>query len=199
MGDIVIIFCIVIFLIICIYASESKKETRKERYGEAIGRFAQETADTIKNIAYNVTLSDKNREKEKIRKKLIQLYGYRPYFGREYMNKLLTVDDNLKQALNVIGMSDKEWNKLALSVLYVGVIRELSRDSFDNSKKITKQIREKMANQWAKDSAWKSDIEMLDNALIYFKVSIEDWVNYGDAVIEMYNLDNFPEMEKYEI
>lgn len=96
-------------------------------------------------------------------------------------------------------MSEKEWNKLALSVLYVGVIRNLSRDSFDNSKKITKQIREYMANQWAKDSVLKSYIEMLDNALIYFKVSIEDWVNYGDAVIEMYNLNDFPEMEKYEI
>lgn len=199
MEDIVIILCIVVFSIICIYASESKEETRKERYGEAIGRFAQETADTIKNIAYNVTLSDKNREKEKIRKKLIQLYGYRCYFGREYMNKLLTVDDNLKQALKVIGMSEKEWNKLALSVLYVRVIRELSRDSFDNSKKITKHIREEMVNQWAKNSVWESDIEMLDNALIYFKVSIEDWVNYGDAVIEMYNLNDFPEMKKYEI
>ena len=199
MEGIVIILCIIVLLIIFIYASESKKETRKERYGEAIGRFAQETADTIKDIAYNVTLSDKNREKEKIRKKLIQLYGYRCNFDREYINKLLTVDDNLKQALNVIGMSEKEWNKLALSVLYVGIIRELSRDSFDNYRRITKQIREDMVNQWAKDSALKSYIEMLYNALTYFKVSVEDWVNYGDAVIEMYNLDDFSEMEKYEI
>lgn len=199
MEIIVITLLCLVFVIIHIYASESKKETRKERYGEAIGLFAQNTADTIKNVAYNVTLSEKNRQKEIIRKKLIRLYGYEHYSDREYMDKLLTVDDNLKRALNVISMSEKEWNKLALSVLYVGVIRNLSRDSFDNSKKITKQIREYMANQWAKDSVLKSYIEMLDNALIYFKVSIEDWVNYGDAVIEMYNLNDFPEMEKYEI
>lgn len=73
MEIIVITLLCLVFVIIHIYASESKKETRKERYGEAIGLFAQNTADTIKNVAYNVTLSEKNRQKEIIRK---NLFGY---------------------------------------------------------------------------------------------------------------------------
>ena len=51
MEIIVITLLCLVFVIIHIYASESKKETRKERYGEAIGLFAQNTADTIKNVA----------------------------------------------------------------------------------------------------------------------------------------------------
>lgn len=50
----IVIIIIIILATIYFIAQDSKKETTKERYGEAIGSLAQMTAESISNIAHDI-------------------------------------------------------------------------------------------------------------------------------------------------
>lgn len=60
----VIIIGLVILFFVYLLAQDSKKETKKERYGEAIGNLASMAADSVADAAFKLTES---ADKKKIR------------------------------------------------------------------------------------------------------------------------------------
>ena len=59
---------LIIFATIYFIAQDSKKDTTKERYGEAIGSLAQMTANSISNIA-TILLSRHQKSKSDLQKR----------------------------------------------------------------------------------------------------------------------------------
>ena len=51
----VIIISVIVLLIIFLLAQDSRKETKKERYGEAVSELTQIVADKISSTAYSIT------------------------------------------------------------------------------------------------------------------------------------------------
>ena len=50
------------------------------------------------------------------------------------------------------------------------------------------------------NSSSKEDIDALKEALSFFQIKEEDWIKYGDAVIEMYNVvDTTADLDKFRI
>lgn len=202
METIFIIVLIVLFLVYLL-AQDSKKTTAKERYGEAIGELAHMTADKIGGIAYSLTEpADKKKirvAKEELADRNGRLYRYDWYSNKEYLERLLTVDDNFKTSLNILGLTEERWKIIAHKLLYIGVIRELSRESSDYTKKKPKYIREHMVHEWSKEQTFKETIDLLYKALSYFNIKVEEWVEYGDAVVEMYDLYDSPDLKEFGI
>ena len=199
--EIVIIICVIVFLFIYLLAQDSKKETKKERYGEAVGELAHMTANKISGIAHSVTESTDKKQlrlaKEKLALRHGRLYRNRSYSDKIDKEKLLTIDDSFKNALDIIGLSEERWNKLALMIFYIGTIRKLSRSSFDYSKRLSKNSREYILNDLTEDKYHKNKKMALEEALFYFNIKVEEWLDYGDAVIEMHDLFNNPDMEEF--
>lgn len=199
--EFVIVIGVIVLLIIYLLAQDSRKETKKERYGEAVGELSQMVANKISSTAYSVTEpADKKKlrlAKEELASRHGSLYRSTDYSDKMHKEKLLTIDNSFKNALGVIGISEERWNKLALMIYYLGTIRKLSRDSSDYSKKLPRYHREYMLSIWSADDFFKNYIETLIEALNFFNIKVEEWLEYGDAVIEMHDLYNNPDMEEF--
>lgn len=198
----IILIGTIVFLTIYLLAKESRKESRKERYGEAISELTQMAANKISGTVYSITEpADKKKlrlAKEKLAVRNGNLYRSNDR-SEEYMEKLLTVDDSYRSALEDLGLSEERWHKIALMIFYIGTIRILSRNSSDYSQKKTKHYREHMINSWSTDSLMKTKLESLIKALNYFNIRIDEWLEYGDAVVEMYDLCDKPDMKEFGI
>lgn len=199
MEFIVIIIAIILFLIF-LSAQDSKKSTKRERYGEAVGNLASMAADTISNAAHSITEpADKKKiriAKQELSSRNGSLYRFNYYSDKEHIKRLLTVDDYFKSVLDTLGISEERWEKIALMVFYIGTIRKLSRESHDYTKKNSIHSREYMINNWT-ESFLKDYPDTLKKALIFFNIKIEEWIEYGDAVIEMYDLFDNPDLEEF--
>ena len=201
--EIIVIIGLIILLVIYLLAQDSKKDTARERYGEAVGQLAQITADKISSIANTIT-EPKDKKiirlaEEDLASRNGQLYRFDYYSNKDYLKRLLTIDEQFKKTLNTLELSENKWDTIAHKLLYIGTIRQLSRDPSDYSKKKEKFIRENMINDWINDPILKDDIQMLYTALNYFGIDISEWVEYGDTVIEMHNLYDDPDIRKYGI
>lgn len=73
-------------------------------------------------------------------------------------------------------------------MFYIGVIKYLSREHSDYTKKNQDFIRNSILNDWVKDPHMKDYPDTLREALGYFNISEEEWIKYGDTVIDMYNI-----------
>lgn len=196
----VIIISVIVLLIIFLLAQDSRKETKKERYGEAVSELTQIVADKISSTAYSITEPVEKKKLRLAKEKLASRHGslYRvDHYSERYIEQLLTVDDSFKSALEDLGLSEVRWSKIALMIFYIGTIRKLSRNSSDYSNKLKKHVREDMVSNWPKESLLKDYIEALKKALNFFNIRIDEWVEYGDAVIEMYDLYNRPDMKEF--
>lgn len=197
----VIIIGAIVLLIIYLLAKDSKKETKIERYGEAVGELSQMVAEKISSTAYSITEpADKKKlrlAKESLASRHGRLYRYDYYSRNQYLEKLFTVDDRFKSDLDLLGLSEERWRKLALMIFNIGTIRKLSRSSSDYSIKLDKHNREYMFSNWTSDSILKGHIEALKQALKYFNISIEEWVEYGDTVVEMHDLCSNPDFKEF--
>lgn len=199
----VILFILIVFLIIYLLAQDSKKDSKKERYGEAVGELAKMAADTISSAAHNITEPvDKKKfrmAQEQLANRNGTLYRFNQYSDKKYIERLFTIDEYFKNALNTIGLSEDRWKNIALMIFYIGAIRKLSRDSFDYSEKSPKYMREYLVNNWSTNFSLKYHFEILKNALNFFNIEIQEWIEYGDTVIEMYDLYDNPDMKEFGI
>jgi len=197
----VIIIGAIVFLIIYLLAKDSKKETKIEQYGEAVSELTQMVADKISSTAYSITEPvDKKKlrlAKERLASRHGRLYRFDYYSRIQYLEQLLSVDDSFKSDLDYLGLSEDRWKKLALMIFNIGTIRKLSRKSSDYSMKIDKHSREYMLSNWTSDSILKGHIEALKNALKFFNIGIEEWVEYGDTVVEMHDLSSNPDFKEF--
>jgi hypothetical protein len=194
---------IIVFLIIYFAAQDSKKETTKEKYGDAIGQIAHSAASTIAGMAHDIAEPASKKELRLAREALAdrngQLYRVEIYSQKEWIKKLLEVDESFKKSLDVLGLSEERWKKIGKHIFYVGVIRFLSREHSDYTKKNQEPYRNHILNEWAKDPNLKDYANTLIEALSYFDIPENDWIKYGDTVIEMYNVNDVNDIEEFGI
>lgn len=192
---------ITIAIIIYFLAQNSKKNTKQEKYGEAVSELAQMTADKISGVAYSIT-EPANKKKIRLANEVLasrhgRLYRTKSYWDENNKDRLLKIDNYLKNALDVLELSEEKWYKLGLMFYHIGAIRKLSRSSLDYSKKLPKSDRKHMLTDWREDDLLKEQINALEQALAFFDIRTVDWVEYGDAVIEMYNLFEHSDIKRY--
>lgn len=183
-------------------AQDSKKETAKERYGEAVGTLAHATADSISGFAHSLTEPANKKQirlaKEALASRHGSLYRLKYYSQKDYIEKLFLVDEHFKQSLDILGLSEERWRKIALHIFYIGAIRIMSREHTDYSKKNSEYIRKSIIDDWSKpDSGLKDYAETLKKGLDYFNIPVDEWIKYGDTVIEMHNLNDNKDVEEF--
>ena len=199
----VIVIVAIVFFVIYLFAHDSKKETTREKYGEAIGQVAHSAASTIADIAHDITEPASKKEIRIARETLAyrngQLYRFEYYSENERIKELLDVDESFEKTLNLLGLSAERWKKIGKHIFYVGVIKYLSREHSDYTKKNQDFIRKRILNEWGKDPHMKVYPDTLRKALGYFNISEEEWIKYGDTVIDMYNINDNKDVEEYGI
>lgn len=156
----------IIALFIYLIAQDSKKETAKERYGEAVGTLAHATADSISGLAHSLTEPANKKQirlaKEALASRHGSLYRLQYYSDKDYIEKLFHVDEHFKQSLDTLGLSEERWRKIALHIFYIGAIKVMSREHNDYSKKNSEYIRKSIIDDWSKPgSGLKDDAEIL--------------------------------------
>lgn len=199
----IIIICAIIFFVIYLVAQDSKKETTKERYGEAIGYVAHSTANKIATVAHDIA-EPANKKRIRLAMEMLadrngKIYRFNDYSHKGRIEMLLEVDDRLKQSLDILGLTECRWQKIAKHLFYIGTIRYLSREHSDFSKKNSESIWQHIINDWINDTYLKDDVATLKEALSYFHISEEDWIKFGDTVIEMYNLNEDKDIKEFGI
>jgi len=217
MMQFIITIIIILLIVFFLYADGLDGETKREKCLSGIENIAQAIANVVSSIAgYFLEPKEKvnirwAREYLAFINGMIYRYHYNRYasslYSKERYEELFEVNDSLKEALKILGLSEDRWKKIAIHLSYIGCIRNYSRErGFDFYKKNKKSFREKIINETIDDhfgsagrSYWKERIEMLKTALSYFQIPEEEWINYGDTVIEMHNINDNPDIEKYGI
>ena len=199
METIVIIILMIAFFVYLV-AQDSKKETRKERYGEAIGKLATSAADSVAGAAFRLTESA-DKKKIRLAEKALADRNGRIYRIRNYeriekrIQEYLKVDEYFKKQLELLGLTPQKWQQLAMQLYHMGVIIQESRDSFDYSKKHNKRYREYTFSEANKYGHERRD--QLRASLEYLNIPVKEWIEYGETVLDMHNLYDTPEMKKY--
>lgn len=84
-------------------AEDSSKETKREKYGDAVGQMAQGTANAIKNIANTLTEPSSKREirvaKENLARRNTRLFTFDWYDDKDMLQRYLSLDDDIKSSL----------------------------------------------------------------------------------------------------
>ena len=198
--DTVIIIVAVIAFFIYLLAQDSKKETKRERYGEAIGKLATSAADSISGVASRLTEpEDKKRirlAEEALAYRNGRIYRIRAYERSEkIIQEYLDVDENFSKQLKLLGLTPEKWQKLAIQLYHMGVIIQESRNSFDYSKKHDKSYR---AYIFSETNKYGQEIRNeLKASLECLNIPVDEWIEYGETVLDMHNLYDTPEMKKY--
>lgn len=199
----IFVIAAIVFLIVYLVAQDSKKETTREKYGDAIGQVAHSAASTIAGIAHDIAEPASKKEirlaKEALAYRNGRLYRFEYYSEKERVQELLYVDESFEKSLNLLGLSAERWQKIGKHLFYVGVIKYLSREHSDFTKKNQDFIRDSILNEWVKDPHMKDYSDTLREALSYFNISEDEWIKYGDTVLEMYNINDNKDIEEYGI
>ena len=194
---------VIIFLIVYFVTKDSKKETTRERYGDAIGQVAHSAANTIAGIVNDIAEPASKKEMRRAREALAdrngQLYRFEYYSQKERIKELLEVDESFKKSLDILGLSENRWKRIGKHILYVGVIKYLSREHSDFTKKNQDFIRDCILNEWVNDPHTKEYPEILREALTYFHIAENEWIKYGDTVLDMYNVNDDNDIEEFGI
>ena len=83
----------IVFLVVCLFAQDSKKETTREKYGEAIGKVAHSAASTIAGIAHDIAEPASKKKIRLAREALAyrngQLYRFEYYSEKSVLKNCL--------------------------------------------------------------------------------------------------------------
>ena len=203
MVNLIIFIGVIILLIIIMLAEGSKKETKREKIAEATVNLTCYTAGKFSELVESV-LEPADKKKLRLAREALanrnrSIYSYSNYSNKKYLKELFIVDDGFKEALNTLGLSVERWEKIAYHLFYVGVIRDLSREPNDYSKKNSEHSRQYIIDEYSNDSFLKDHVVTLREALSYFHISEKEWIKYGDTVVEMYNLNDNKDIKEFGI
>lgn len=194
-------FCAcIIFLILWLNTLGSKKETTREKYGEAIIKIVCSVANMIAKITFYIT-EPTNKRKIRLAKEVLAmrnglLYEYRFLSNyKETVERYLKVDESFKKSLDVLELPEERWRIIGKHLFYVGVIRRLSY--CDSNYEDSVRLRNGVLSEWVKDRRMADQSNALREALNYFNISEDDWIKYGDYVIKMYNINDDEYIRKF--
>ncbi len=112
------------------------------------------------------------------------------------------IDDNLKNALDTLNVSEQIWKQVAEKLFHIGVIRKMAYWDRRFYKQKCDKIRRKEIvyddyNLPNGNFLEKEDSDYLRGALNYFNIPYQEWIEYGDIVIDMHNLEDDINLKKY--
>lgn len=199
--DKIFVVVLIILFVIYLYSTSSKKETKRERFAEgaknmmadaahATGKAVQELAESPKSKSIRLAKEELNRRNAHI--------FYTHTFSKSHIRFLLDVDEKFEKQLNELGLSGTKWqDDIATKLLYIRIISYWSRNGIDSSKRNTSDDRRMYINDKSRGKDEISSHKLITTALSYYEIPEEDWINYGDAVIEMYELTEDEDLVLY--
>ena len=200
----VFVLSCVIFLYIHIRVQEQKKGTTSEKIGTAICEIAHGTARTVSSIAFSLTESTEHKNirlaEETVADRNTDLYYFDLYGNEEYLQRKFTIDNNLKQALNTLDIAEDTWKRVAMKLFYIGTIKKMAYgDKRGFKDKLNKSYREVIVKGGFYMNGKfieKRDTKYLFESLDYFNIPHKEWIDYGDVVIDMHNLNDDKEIKE---
>ena len=162
-------------------------------------------------------LAETKKEREiRMANEIIKQYNYMLFFSYffdvyhdkdetiRYLRKSIDLHQ-VKSALDVLGLSYKCWEQTATKLYYWGIIVTMSRDKRGRNRyyqdiKYIRNDKQKRSNIINSVYIYGYDTErictvLIKEALEYFNISESDWIEYGDAVINMKNIDFDPNIQ----
>ena len=190
-----------IAVIVYFMAQGSKKETSKERYAEAVDNLAHKTAESVGSFARDLAESSEQKELRRAKEVLAERNGrvYRcdSYESENYLNQIFTVDDYFKRFLKVLNLTDERWQSVALDLFYIGILKRESRDINDYTRKLTKESRQRKLSDWSTNRILKVNVDFIKKACDHFSIPLDEWVQYGDAVLSMHDVYEDHDLREY--
>ena len=196
MGALLFILFVVLVLALVSNFESSKKESTRERIGDAVSRTAYDAADTISDITNSLSLLAEPDEKKRIRlaKKTLSdknwLFSHCEFHHSEELKSMLEVSDGFRDALSVLGLDVDEWKVFATDTFYYHKILHYSFLN-DNtySKETDKNTRASIINNESISGInWGVIHDDLEKALLHFGINPKEWIEYGYAVLAMYRI-----------
>lgn len=169
------------------------------------------------NMKFGRKLAETKKERDiRMANEIIKQYNYMlffSYFFDSYHNKDKTIRylrksidlHQVKSALDVLGLSYECWEQTATKLYYWGIIVTMSRDKRGRNRyyqdiKYIRNDKQNRSNIINSVYIYGYDTErictvLIKEALEYFNISESDWIEYGDAVINMKNIDFDPNIQ----
>ena len=153
-----------------------------EKAAASFDKRATETIHKLSGALYRLTESKEHkqlREATGIINHYVSWYLKQEYDSMEPINPVcdLQNDNNLRKALSVKGISEKEWIEDSEALLNIAPILALKKDGF------YKNTPEE--NERYYDGRFQ---KRLRNALAFFNISKEEWIRYGIKVLTIYDI-----------
>lgn len=151
-------------------------------------------------MAFKVTEPKSKKEIRLARELLADKNGwivrFTEYKNKKRMAQLFTIDDKFKNALNTIGLKEERWKLMGHQLLYINVIKHYANSEH---KVQEEELRKRVIEEWSKDEYEKENIAFLLEALSYFHIKVDEWIKYGDTVLDMYKIYDIPDIEEFGI
>lgn len=201
-STLVIIAIIVLGIIIWMYAQKHSDEPTIDKYTNAVKDLSVDSAEFIGTSIKRLTESE---EKKRIRlaEENIAKHNSYLFYEKTYepgcLNRLLHIDDSFRNSLDLIGLSEDQWSIIGRKLFYIGVIKKLSRDSSNYAKQNASSTRKAIIEEWPNHfyPETKSSANYLIEALAYFDILQNEWIQYGDVVLDMYSICDSPDLQKF--
>ena len=175
-GEYIFTTFIILVVIIMVYASGSKKETKREKVGDAVGQFAESVASGISHVAHNLTESSKSKVLRESNE--IVSYYYSVITSDSHVctmdskgiphkthEEKYESDKRLQKALDVLNISKEDFIKTAKEIESKAIIKYHA--------KYNSQSRANFFEKYVS----------LRNALNYFGISKEDWIKDSKLIM----------------
>lgn len=190
---IVTIIVLVVFPIVLLayIATTSKEDSFWERIGQAINYLIRSISNQLTAFISGLT-EPKDKKRARLAKETIASRNATIYDlsyatkTKEVFNSLLKLDDSFKQSLDILGLSEEDWKKLATHLFYMGQIHRMSRRYPDYSQQICKSEREEELTRSDRYSILHA--ELLKEGLMYFNIPLQEWIDLGDIVLERHGV-----------
>ena len=208
MGALVFLLIVIIVFLLLANFGDSKKETTREKIGDAVTKTAYDAADTVADISHKLITLTEPEEKKKKRQAIELLDHYNWVLSRcehnhsDDLDRLLKVSDNLRDSLSILGLKEDEWRVYAEDMFYRSKILEYSflNDKIDKKIETDKRTRESIVNNEIRYSTnWGVIHDDLMKALHHFDIDPNEWIEYGYAVLPMYRICDDEFHKKFQV
>lgn len=173
-------------------STTSEEDGFFERIGQAINNLLRVTTGYITRFISTITEPRKKKarrlaeEQLAYKNRLIYLTRNGSRFKQEF-ERSLNVDESFKHTLDVLGLSEDDWENLAMQLFYISQIKYLSRSHNDYSLSNSKADREAIL-KWSEDKLLHNHYEVLIDALNYFDIPLQEWIEIGDAALSAHGV-----------
>lgn len=196
MGAVLFLIVVAVLFMLISNFDNSKKETTRERIGDAVSKTAYDAAETVSDISNKITQLAEPADKKKIRqaKELLSQKNWEfthcEHTKSYDLNRILEVNESFREALSTLGLNEDEWKVFAKDLFFRSKIIEYSfLNDITHTKETELSIRKSIIeNENIGTFSWGEIHDEIIEALNYFNIDSQEWVEYGYVVVLMHHL-----------